>query len=145
VLEWTALVMGCEPNCKQEILSQSDRTLLIEPSPTQPQTLFPISHSDISVPVFMIDPSATTFMSAVMTYCSAVLLYCSMVKGPHQDHFLMFGALLGVVSGTLASWPESDLESLKDYIPLSITAALTLSLVWHTVFFGVLGRYKRYT
>ncbi|KAH8586066.1 hypothetical protein B0O99DRAFT_91675 [Bisporella sp. PMI_857] len=100
------------------------------PPPRLP-TEFLDSRSGAWIPTFIIDPSAVTFMSAVMTYCSAVLLYCTMEKGQHRDSFLVFGVLLGTISGTLASWSDSNLELLKDFIPISITAALTMSLVWH--------------
>jgi hypothetical protein len=86
--------------------------------------------SGLLFPQFIMDPSASTFLSAVMIYCSAVLLYCKMEKSRHQDHFLVVGASLGAVSGTLAAWSESSMELLKDYIPLSITVALTMSFVW---------------
>ena len=90
----------------------------------------------------IIDPTAAIFMSAVMIYCSAVLLYCTMGKGQHRDRFLVFGVLLGAISGFLAYWSDSNLELLKDYIPISITGALTLSLVWHALISWVSGRYK---
>jgi len=89
--------------------------------------------SNVPVPLFIVDPSAATFMSAVMIYCSAVLLYCTMGEGQRRDHFLFVGALLGTISGTLASMSNSNLELLKDYIPISITVALTMSLVWHAL------------
>jgi hypothetical protein len=90
----------------------------------------------------IIDPTAAIFMSAVIIDCSAVLLYCIMGKGQHRDRFLVFGVLLGAISGFLASWSDSNLELLKDYIPISITGALTVSLVWHALISWVSGRYK---
>jgi hypothetical protein len=124
-LEWTAIV-GLKLNCMSCYTDPMNLTNYA--SQTQSQMI--------------IDPTAATFMSAVMIYCSAVLLYCTMGKGQHRDRFLVFGVLLGAISGFLAYWSDSNLELLKDYIPISITGALTVSLVWHALISWVSGRYK---
>ncbi|KUJ21430.1 uncharacterized protein LY89DRAFT_681936 [Mollisia scopiformis] len=96
----------------------------------------------VSVPMVFLDPSPVTFMSAIMIYSSAVLLFCMLGQGQYRDHFLIFGCLLGTVLGILASWTQSNLEPLRDYIPLSITAGLTLSLIWQGLM-SALSRKKR--
>jgi hypothetical protein len=90
--------------------------------------------SDLPVPNFVNDPSASTFVNVVMIYGLAVLIFYNIRKDDrYEDHFLTFGALCGILAGTVTSWYEWDLQALKDYIPISITAALTLSLVSHIV------------
>jgi hypothetical protein len=68
-----------------------------------------------------------------MIYGLAVLIFYNIRKGDrYQDHFLVLGALCGILVGAVTSWYESDLEALKDYVPIAITVALMLSFVSHT-------------
>ena len=94
----------------------------------------PKSADNLSLPKFIVDPSASTFINAVMLYLSAVLLSYNMGgHSRHQDRFLAFGALSGILLGVTLLWSGSGLEALKDSIPISITTALALSQIWYAI------------
>jgi len=94
--------------------------------------------SEVPIPSFIIDPSASIFLNAIMIYGSAVLLLYNIgIDDQHQDGFLLFGAVSGMLVGALASWLSWSLDVFIDYIPITITAALSLSLVWHFVRPGI--------
>lgn len=69
-----------------------------------------------------------------MIYGSAVLLFYNIgIDNQYQDTFLALGALSGLLVGALTSWSSWSLDAFTDYIPITITAALLLSLVWQFV------------
>jgi hypothetical protein len=87
----------------------------------------------VSIPNFIIDPSAFVFLNAIMLYGSAVLFFYNIgIDDQYQDVFLFLGALFGMLVGALASWSYWSMEVFTDCIPITITAALSLSLVWHS-------------
>jgi len=92
----------------------------------------PKSTDTLSVPNFMIDPSAAIFINAVMIHASAALVSYNMGGDRrHQDRFLAMGAILGILVGVSLASSGSSLEAFKDSIPISITTALMLGQLWH--------------
>jgi len=80
-----------------------------------------------SLPNFIIDPSATIFLNAIMIYTSALLMhYVLGTDNRYQDRFLWLGGLLGILVGVFYLWSGSGLHALKDAIPMSITTTLAL-------------------
>jgi hypothetical protein len=77
-------------------------------------------------------PSAPIFLNAVMIYGVAVLVFYNIrMRDRHQDQLLVFGLLCGLFAATATSLDEWSLISFKDFIPISITGSLVLSLAIH--------------
>ena len=82
----------------------------------------------------MYDPSASAFVNAVMIYGFSVLFFSNIQEDDkYQNYFIASGALVGIMTSSLTSTSDSTLDTMKSYVPISITAALGLSLVWHSM------------
>lgn len=80
----------------------------------------------------IISPSTLTFLNAVLIYGLAVLsFYIIRIRDRYQDHALGLGALCGLSTAAVSSFYESSFDPFKDFVPISITVALVISLVGH--------------
>jgi hypothetical protein len=55
----------------------------------------------------------------------------------YQDHIVGLGTLSGISAAAATSLWEWDLEAFKDYVPVSITAALALSWGIHGALYSL--------
>lgn len=61
------------------------------------------------------------------------MFYSTQARDRYQDHFIGLGALCGVSAAIVSYFFESNGTSFKDNIPISITIALTLSVISHKI------------
>ncbi|CZR53499.1 uncharacterized protein PAC_03378 [Phialocephala subalpina] len=96
----------------------------------------PKATEQLSIPRFILEPSAFTFLSALVIYNAAVLFF-DQLKYDHryQNYFIAVGVSVGILAAALESTSSVSLDPVKRYIPISLTVSLTLSLVFHTVLY----------
>jgi hypothetical protein len=74
----------------------------------------------------------------------AVLIFYNIrIKDRYQDHFLGFGALCGISAAAVASFSQSNSKPFRDFVPISITGALVLSLGVHIILSWMVASPKR--
>jgi len=91
--------------------------------------------NDASLPDSIVDPSASTFVNAVMIYASSVLISYNLAgDGQQIDRFLAVGVLSGIFMGVVSTpaGASSTLQTLKDFLPVSITVTLIMGHLWQS-------------
>jgi len=104
------------------------------PSSLATNPKFTIMDHSFTLPSPIAQPSKINFAVACVVFMAALSSFPNPPNGDYyQPYFLAAGALAAHICTTQFGWDDGYTVVLKSFLPLAVTGALVLSLIFHAV------------